>query len=276
MSRIGKAISSAKANAALFIVAAALLIISVVGTTNAALSDASDPYKAYLQSSGIGVSLLEKTEGAADYTQVAYCNYQNRGNDNREELTWVEPEEGIAGQTSARLLQNLSDGYQVGKVYDERLKVRNTGKISEYVRVSLVKYWETPKLNADGTQAYDLSGNPVYVKDTTLDPNMISINVPANSGWTIDPESTTTERTVYYWPNMLRQDAETSDLTSSVSVSSDIMNKVTQETNADGTITTVFDYEGKRFCVEAEVYAAQEHNFWDALVSAWGRFIGIG
>lgn len=276
MSRFGKAISSAKANAVLFLVAAALLIISVVGTTNAALSDASDPYKAYLQSSGIGVSLLEKSDGAAGYTQVAYCNYQNRGNTNKDELTWVEPEEGVAGQTSARLLQNLSDGYQVGKVYSEGLKVRNTGKISEYVRVSLVKYWETPLLNADGSQVYDLSGNPVYVKDTTLDPDMINIDVPDDSGWTLDPESITKERTVYYWSSVLHQDAETNDLTSSVSVSSDIMNKVTQETNADGIITTVFDYEGKRFCIEAEVYAAQEHNFWDALISAWGHYVGIG
>jgi hypothetical protein len=54
--------------------------------------------------------------------------------------------------------------------------------------------------------------------------------------------------------------------------------KVTQSTTTeDGytTITTVYDYDGYRFNVEAKVDAVQEHNAEDAIWSAWGRQVSV-
>ena len=41
------------------------------------------------------------------------------------------------------------------------------------------------------------------------------------------------------------------------------------------TITTIYEYDGARFCVEAKVDAVQEHNAQDAIWSAWGRRVNI-
>ena len=45
---------------------------------------------------------------------------------------------------------------------------------------------------------------------------------------------------------------------------------------ADGTIQTVFTYDGARFCIEARVDAVQENNASDAILSAWGREVSAG
>ena len=50
----------------------------------------------------------------------------------------------------------------------------------------------------------------------------------------------------------------------------------TSETkNGYTTITTVYDYDGVSFCVDAKVDAVQEHNAEDAIWSAWGRRVKI-
>ena len=41
------------------------------------------------------------------------------------------------------------------------------------------------------------------------------------------------------------------------------------------TITTTFDYDGVKFCVEARVDAVQDHNAEDAIWSAWGRRVQV-
>ena len=40
-------------------------------------------------------------------------------------------------------------------------------------------------------------------------------------------------------------------------------------------ITTTYDYDGARFCLEATVDAVQEHNAEDAIWSAWGRRVTV-
>ena len=46
----------------------------------------------------------------------------------------------------------------------------------------------------------------------------------------------------------------------------------TRETDANGwtTVTTVYEYDGAMFVLEAEVDAVQTHNAADAIRSAWG------
>lgn len=297
MSRFGKVISSTPVNIALFVIAAILLLGSIVGGTQAALSYYSDTYLARLSASDIGVTLMENDK------EVAWRDYTGDGT--WREQTWEEPTQATTGQVQARLLNELipvgsdtpDQTLQVGKSYKEVLRVKNSGTITQYVSMELLKYWEKPLLDDKGNAVYDPAGNPVYTKDTTLDPGLITINYDeryikgSKSGgdwWEQDPESSTVEREVFVYKHKLRAEEETMPLTKSVSVNSDVANLVSTTTtpgqtitNADGTttttsvVTTTFEYNDMRFCLEATVYASQDHNILDAIRSAWGKIFNL-
>lgn len=258
MSRFGKVVSSPRFNIALFVVAAVLLLASVVGGTQAALSYYSDTYLARLAASDIGVTLVENDQ------KVAWRDYE--GGNNWSERTWARGSQ----ENNAELLSNLlaqDETFQVGKEYDEQLAVQNTGTITQYVRVSLLKYWE------------DADGNKV----NTVSPDLIRLGLNTErmadgSAWLLDESSSTKERTVLYYNRPLDSGDVTHNFCNTVAVDGSIASKVTQteQKNADGTtITTTYDYNGLRFCLEANVYAVQEHNVVDAIHSAWGRNMTI-
>ncbi|MGI5873563.1 MAG: hypothetical protein ACOX8R_02750 [Bacillota bacterium] len=248
MSHMKKILTSTKTTGLMFVLAAALLLFAGVGGARAALAYYSDTYTAEVQMFDIGVSLLERTDPAADYNIIASRNYSGAG-DGR----WVT-------QSGALLETMLGDGESLvpGKVYPEYVAASNSGTINEFVRITIRKYWT----DAEGAKRPDLS------------PDLITIGYAANSGWTEDTSSATAERRVFYYNNVLLPGAETNALTESVSISGSVATKVTQTRSADGkTITTTYDYDGVRFVLEAEVDAVQDHNAADAALSAWGKTI---
>lgn len=255
MSRFTKAISAPKVNIALFVIAALLLIVAGVGGTRAALTYFSDSYVARIAVSDIGVTLLENGQ------EVAYRNYD--GNDK-----WNE----TPGPEHIGTLLGHMDGasFKVGYNYKEEIAVKNTGTIGQYVRVSILKYWEKP------------DGNGGYTKVRTVSPSLINLAAAKNSDWVVDGISSTDERTVYYYTKPLAKGETSSALSSTLSVSKNILTKVTQSESTemrDGkeytVITTTYDYDGLRFCLEAEVDAVQEHNAKAAIRSAWGKNVNI-
>ena len=154
-----------------------------------------------------------------------------------------------------------NEEFVIGKKYDEVLSVRNTGTIDEYVRVRLYKSWQY----ADGT------------KETALSPDLIKVNLPGN-GWIEDAGDSTEERTVLYYPNILRSGEETPAFADSVRIDSAIMTKVKEsrtEENGVITITQEFSYNGVNFYLKAEVDAVQTHNAQDAIKSAWGVDVNV-
>ena len=50
---------------------------------------------------------------------------------------------------------------------------------------------------------------------------------------------------------------------------------VSQDADGNKTITTVYEYDGYRFNLEAEVDAVQTHNARDAIKSAWGVEVNV-
>ena len=74
-----------------------------------------------------------------------------------------------------------------GKWDEEAIKVTNSGSIDSYVRVILKKSWT----NKEG------------VKDTTLSPDLIDLNLKEGSGWVIDKNASTKERTILYYTGIL-------------------------------------------------------------------------
>lgn len=253
MSRFTKAISAPKVNIALFVIAALLLIVAGIGGTRAALTYFSDSYVARLAVSEIGVTLLENGQ------EVAYRNYA--GNDQWDETPGADHVGTLLGNTVP-----AGETFKVGKNYTEEIAVKNTGTIGQYVRVSVLKYWEKPDANGD------------YVKARYVSPSLIELAPAKNSDWVIDEVSSTPERTVYYYTKPLAQGETSSALSSVLSVSPEIMTKVTETKETVGgytTITTTYDYNGMRFCLEAEVDAVQEHNAKTAIRSAWGKNVTI-
>ena len=216
--------------------AALLLLGSTVGSARAALTYYSENYSVQMSTSNIGVSLIENGD------KISYRDY----NENDE---WNE--------STGTLLSDLKkEKLVLGKTYDEKLSVTNSGSIDSYVRVILYKSWS----KGEGENA---------VKDTTLSPALIDLNLTGN-GWTEDKNASTKERTVLYYnsilPDTLRIDP---------ALGKKVTEHETIDENGYKTITTVYDYDGYSFQVEAEVDAVQTHNAQDAIKSAWGVDVDV-
>ena len=233
-----------KATTVLLAAAAVLLVTSAVGSTRAALTYYSENYVAEVEVHNIGVSLIENGEAVAatDYGQV---------DDNDAKYKGV-------------LLENLleeGEAFVPGKTYEEVLSVGNTGTIDSYVRVILTKSW------------VDQDGN----KDTTLDPALIDLHLTGN-GWVEDKESSTAERTILYYTDILPVGAETTAFADTLRVDNAITTKVYETVNEENGYTTItyeYVYDGYKFFLEAEVNAVQTHNAADAIKSAWGVDVNV-
>ncbi len=235
-----------KGTVALLAAAAVLLAGSAIGSTRAALTYYSENYTAQLEISQIGVTLLEN--GSA----VSHRNY-----------TGGDANDGFDSDGEGKLLGSLvksGEKFQVGRKYTENLTVQNTGEIDQYVRVRLYKSW-----TKDGK------------KETSLSPDLIEVGLAG--GWEIDQASSTKERTVLYYPKILKAGETAPAFADSLRISPSVLSDVKEETKTeDGkTITTkVYAYDGVTFNLEAEVDAVQTHNAQDAIKSAWGMDVSVG
>jgi hypothetical protein len=238
MSNWKKTLTAPAVTMVVFLLAVGLLLFSTVGGARAALTYYSENYTTRVQVYDIGVSLQENG-------QVVAGQYDGTGT----LLTDLLPE---------------GESLKLGVTYPEVLTVQNTGTIDQYVRVNLYKYWT----DADGNKVQNLSPDLIDLALDNLD-----------SDWLVDEDASTPERTVLYYNKVLTVGEVSPALTQSLTISSMVGTKVTQSTTTteDGytTITTVYDYDGYRFNVEAKVDAVQEHNAEDAIWSAWGRQVSV-
>lgn len=219
-----------------------LLAGSTVGSARAALTYYSENYGAQVEVSNIGVSLVENDK------VISKRDYASNGK-------WDE--------ATGDLLTGLKEEKIVpGKQYEEVIKVTNSGSIDSYVRVILKKSWT----NKEG------------VKDTTLSPDLIDLNLKEGSGWVIDKNASTKERTILYYTGILPAGKSTPALSDTLTIDGSIATKVKQDvTEKDGykTITTTYAYDGYNFQLEAEADAVQTHNAQDAIKSAWGVDVNV-
>ena len=141
----------------------------------------------------------------------------------------------------------LKEGdFKIGKTYEELLSVENTGDIRSYVRVTVYKYWT------------DENGKAV-----DLDPSLIDLHFVTGSGWTVDEEASTSERTVLYYASVLAPGEGTSPFADTLTING----KVVKLANEAGDL----DYDQVTFHVQAVADAVQDHNGDAAMTSAWGR-----
>ena len=228
----------------LLAVAVVLLAASALGSTRAALTYFSENYTAQLEVSHIGVTLVENGK------DISSRDYTGNGDE------WQE--------SQGELLKDMlgkDEKVAIGKKYKEKLSVRNSGAIDEYVRVSITKSW------------LDKDGNKV----TSLSPKLIDLGLTGN-GWIKDDNNSTEERIMLYYPKILKSGESAPAFADSIRIDGAVANKVTEETRIeDGhtVITTTFIYDGIKFNLEAEVDAVQTHNAKDAIKSAWGVDVNV-
>lgn len=249
MRRIGRFLRGKKGTVLLGATAGILLLSSAIGSTKAALTYFSENYTAQVEMKDIGVTLVETSaKGSKDISSRDYT-----GSDDK----WKETQGALLDD----MLEQTDGKLQLGTKYKEELSVKNTGTIDEYVRVRVYKNW-TKK---DGT------------KETTLSPSLIILNMTQN-GWIIDEENSTEERTVLYWPSILKVGAQTPALSDTLTIDDSIGKKVTESSETKDGVTkkkTTFNYDGVKFNLEAEVDAVQTHNAADAIKSAWGVDVNV-
>lgn len=213
----------------LFVMAAGLLLGTGIEGTQAVLNEQSSPFHATMEVSSIDVALVENDE------RVAWNGY-NSGDKNKNgslKLHHVNEE------------KKLKLGYK----YPEVLKVRNTGSVPQFVRVTITKYW-TEK-GADG-------------KRVDLDPSYIVLD-GVGAGWQKDENASTAEREVYYYNPVLASESgkssETTNLTETIRIDPAVMNHK---------VNTKYDYDDLEFHLDARVDAVQNRHIEEAAKNAWG------
>ena len=250
MNRMKKWFRTPFITALALIVAAGLILTSGIGAARASLKESAE-YDAEVAMDHIGITLLENSG------EVARRDYSGSGDG-----TWT-------GTPVGTILDDLpgDDGTLIfNKKYEEKLAVKNSGTIGEYVRVSIRRYW----LDEDDKKVRALS--PSLIK-MSLGKDDLDDSAKMGS-WVKDEAACTEERVVLYYPSVLPAGQTSPLFADAVSIDSAVAKEVTQEQTGN-TIVTTYKYDGVRYCIEITADAVQENNAKDAVPSAWGRDAGI-
>ncbi|MCI8417622.1 MAG: hypothetical protein HFI33_09065 [Lachnospiraceae bacterium] len=263
-----------KAITAMFVVAVLLLLSGSIGGTRAALTYYSETYRSEFEMYDIGVTLLEQGEHDTGFKQVSWRNYDSKAKNNGY---WNEAEEKDGGKQLLTGMLEEGESLKPGKEYTEQLRVLNSGRIDQYVRVTIYKYWLDAEGNKMVTDTGETVSNPTAEvdKNQELSPDWIDLHLTEGSGWLVDTKSSTPERTVLYYSQRLSSGEMSPLFADTLTINDAITRKVSQETDGNGNIVTTFDYDGVKFQIEVEVDAVQDHNAADAIWSAWGRKVTV-
>ena len=245
MKKLKKILLSPATTIVAFALAAGLLLFSSVGGARAALTYFSETYSSRVQMYDIGVTLRENGQ------DISWRKYGPKADGSWAQYTGV-----LVG-----LMLDEDEKLILGKPYMEELSVRNSGTINQYVRVSIYRYW----LDENGHKVQSLS--PDYI-------NLHFVNL--GSAWLEDESARTPERTVLYYNSLLNAGEETPLFADKLTIDGAVATLAEYTVLPDGTVHTVFTYNGARFCLEARVDAVQENNASDAILSAWGRNVSAG
>lgn len=217
------------------------------------------PVKSALLLTASALLLIGSTVGSTRAALTYYSeNYSAQMNMSNIGVSLLENGEEV--ENDGKLLEDLlgKDKKIVPcKEYPEVLSVKNSGDIDTFVRVIITKSWK----NKDG------------VKDRTLSPELIKVNLQDN-GWIVDTKAATEERMVLYYPTALTANSDAVPVTKSIEIDGEIAQhmRIVEDGN---TIRYEYKYDGYTFSIDAEVDAVQTHNAEDAIKSAWGVSVNV-
>ena len=254
MKRIGAFSRSPMGTTLMFMIAVLLLMTGTIGGVRAT-PQIFNPDFAYggVKLDQIGITLVENE------TDISWRNYDEKSHRFIVGSNSNEPKVGTLLTKMLGEKETLKLGYQ----YPEELKIRNSGSIAEYVRVTVYKYWVDKTGNR--FDAYDQNGNDMIN-------GLIKLQFREDNGWVIDHNADTKERTVLYYKDIVEADPdknETPPFTRYLEIDNSIVDYAMITTTADrNTVTWVAD--GMKFVIEAEADGVQDHNGRAAIKSAWG------
>lgn len=227
MKKIKQIMFSPKGTLAAFGAAVALLLLSSIGGARAALTYYSENHMTEISTEEIGVTLVENDSEVKDGVLLKNLVPKEKDAEGKE----------IPGKL------------KVGNKYTEKLSVKNSGDIDQYVRVTIYKYWVKKG-----------------VKQKNLYPGYIDLDIEKalKNGWEKDKDASTQERTVLYYTKGPLKPDDTVDFAESLTINPIIMDTVTSQNGI------TYDYQGCEFRVEVEVDAVQTHSAAEAIRSAWG------
>ncbi len=241
MEKIKKALKGRLGTLLLLALAAICLLGSTVGSTRAALQIYSEYYEARVGMYDIGITLTENGK------EIAVRDYANKMAQGEESTGWTTKN----GSLLEHMLEESDHKLVLEKSYRENLSVVNSGSIPEYVRVCIRRYW------------VDENGEKV----TTMNPSWIRLTLDEDGWWKNEAECTD-ECTVLYYRSELAKGASVS-FCKNIAIDKAVA-KVTKTQVSTGIVKTTYDYEGKKFVLEVDADAVQNHNADEAIRSAWG------
>lgn len=257
MKKLREFVASPAVTMACLVLAIGLLLFSTIGGARAALTYYSENYVSNVQMQQIAVSLVENG-------QVVATDAATR--DSGALLGQLY----LAGSPTP---EPADAPFKLGANYAEQLAVQNPASsgealnITQYVRVTIHKYWMVPAEERAG-----------WTKSQTLDPSLIGLRLLTQesdgSGWLLDADASTPERTVLYYSRPLAPGQTTPLFADILNISADAALTVEQTTEG-GVTTTTYVYDNASFQLDVQVDAVQEHNAADAIYSAWGRRVTI-
>ncbi len=215
------------------VVLCALGLAGAVNVTQAQLTAYSEEHRADIEQTHLGVALTERT-GANELQEVNVG--EAAGGDGQSASLLADEAALLAGDP-----QMIP-----GKMYDERISVRNASNMDEYVRVNIYKYWTDEK-----------------AKRVDLDPALIELAIN-DSGWVKSDDESTDERLVYYLPEVLEAGADGPELVTQVGLNADVA-----KDDFKAAVKTL-GLDGVQMNLEARVDSIQTHNAAKAAKSAWG------
>lgn len=153
----------------------------------------------------------------------------------------------------------LIDGekFQIGKKYEERLCVNNTGRMNCFVRAVITKKW------------IDSEGNETSI----LDKDLIELGFASEEDGWIYTEDEKTDRIILYYKNLIKPGESTTNfieylrINPSVQTETNIVEK--NVGNGYKTINVTKNFYGYQFSLDVEVNAVQTHNAHDAILHTW-------
>lgn len=233
MKKMKQFVFSPKGTLVVFGAAIGLLLLSSIGGARAALTYYSENHITEIRTQTIDVTLVENGSDVKDGVLLKNL---------------VPKEKDAEGK-------EIQGRLKVGNEYTEKLSVRNSGQIDQYLRVTIYKYWV--KKDASGKE----------VKQQQLYPGYIDLKL--EDSWVKDEDASTQERTVLYYTGGPLRPGETIDFAKSLTISPEILDIVTSDKDIR------YDYQGCKFKVEVDVDAVQTHNAEDAIRSAWGKDVTV-
>ena len=257
-----------KRTLALLVAAGLLLSVGTVTGARALPNIISDRYNAHFYLNHLQVHLVENGEDACGEVNTLDGDQKVTG-------TLLAKERGHEiGYTDDDNLGSV----EPGKVYREEIAARNGQDISQFVRITVRKYWVKTDENGKVKTTTDVSGNKVPVKTTTLKPSQIHLMYDGKDGfnsskWFTIDKNNTEESSTYYYSELLPGGVDTDLLFDQIKIDASVAarEKDPVVTKEDGRtiFTYVYKYDGCAFYIEADVQAIQGHNAQQAIESQW-------